>query len=351
MFNKKENISFAEFMEQALYHPKFGYYMQNTCPIGQDFTTAPEKSKALAYACAKSWQQLALADATLCEIGPGTGQLMLDTISFLQEWNSLPKSIWLIELNPHRLEQQKAKFDCLSPAIKDKLHWYDSIPNTPWQGLIIANEIIDAQPFEIITYQNKTWYELQVSCPELTWAKTAINKKLTKILPKDLELPDGYTTEVRSSLVNFIKNISCNMTAGGILLLDYGYPAKEYYHPQRIKGTSMAFYAGKKSYELLSNPGQQDLTAHVDFTDLAKILQANDFGLDAYMNKAQFLMQTKSHEHLLNYNGMSYHKASMAFKSLIFEMGDVFKVMLASKNNTGWQQWLKGYGVERLGIK
>lgn len=352
MFDKYELISFSQFMQEALYNQTFGYYMQEICPIGLDFTTSPEKTKAIAYACAKAWQRLShsLEQPVFCEIGPGTGQLTYDILEYMNSWDCLPDAVWLIELNPMRQMQQREKFASLPNHIQAISNWATKMPSVPWQGMILGNEVIDAQPFDLICYKNNAWHELKVQCPDLKLRQVPLGDKLKSFMPVGSNFVEGYTTEVCSSLPDFIKDITCNLTAGGILLLDYGYHAAEYYHPQRNNGTSMSFYQNQATNRLLDKPGKQDITAHVDFSFLASQLLQHDFIIDSYLTKAQYLLETKTHEYLLNYSGIGYHKECAEFKSVIFEMGDIFKVILASKGNKNWHNWLKGLDLERLGI-
>ena len=346
----KGRMPFSEFMQIALYQPKLGYYMQAESPIKRDFTTAPELSSAVGFACAVAWQQLTqgLKQPILCELGPGSGRLTLAILECLINWEMVPEQIWLIELNEARIIEQKATLANLPKAVLAKCQWHSKIPNQPWSGMLLGNEVLDAQPFDIIKFQGQ-WSELWVDGESLDFCAQKLRPELQALIPKG-NFPDGYQTEVFPGMAAFLKAHSANMISGGMLFLDYGYQHSEFYHAQRLTGSSASFYDNKLTFALLENPGARDLTSHVDFSFVAKKLLENELEIAGYLTKAQFLMQTNAHEHLLNLSGISYHKACLAFKALLYEMGDIFKVLLATKNNENWNEWLDGYGVDRLDL-
>ena len=341
-------------MQQALYDANYGYYMQPENPINRDFITAPELSPALAYACAIAWQKLYNIDQNLilCELGPGSGKLTKAVLEYLQEWQVLPAEIWLIELNAHRRSQQQQLLSELPQSLYKRCRWFEQIPQQPWQGLLLANEILDAQPFALVQRKDNAWQELTVTKAngKFAWQQRSIPTKLKPLLPQG-DFHDGYCTEIFPKTADFIKQTTENLVQGAVIFIDYGYTHNEYYHEQRYMGTSSLFAnANKPKTELFISPGSNDITAHVDFTLVAKALNYSDFNIAGYCTQSQFLIQTNAHEHLLNLSGISYAKACMAYKQLMFGMGEVFKVMLASKNARALEQWLCEFGVDRLGL-
>lgn len=347
------SLAFSEYMHKCLYDPDNGYYMQKQNPVGShgDFITAPEISPALAYACASAFIKLASSEPNLilCEVGPGSGKLMLEVIKYLVEQDCLPEQVWMVELNQNRIEQQQSLLSGLPTEISKRIIWHKVMPKHKWQGLIIANELLDAIPFDIVRKNNSIWTELRVRQEggQYSFYESCLRPELQKFLPK-VDVPDMYQTEIFPLLPGFLNSLTCNMDRGALLFIDYGYPHQEFYHPQRVLGTSKVFLSQKSSNDLLLLPGECDITAHVDFSLLKLCLQELGISTRAFMTQSQFLICTKSYEQLSSLDELGYDKACNAFKSLFFEMGDIFKVLLAEKMSDAWLSWLNNYGVDRL---
>ena len=349
LLSQQGTIPFSDYMKIALYHPIHGYYMQkqNHIAVEGDFITGPEISEAIAYACAVSFVKLNLP--VLCEIGPGSGRLMFDVLNYLHDWQKLPQEIWLVELCSHRQAQQQELLSELPKEIYDRIDWVQKPKKQAWQGMLLAHEILDAQIFDIVEYTESGWQEKKVivNSGKAAWVYEPIRPEIAELLP-DGSFTPGFVTEVFSGTPAFINEICQGLNQGGLLFIDYGYCHKEYYHPQRNNGTSKSFSKHKHSNDLLSKPGQQDITAHVNFSLVANLIKEHGFDINGYFTQAQFILHTNAAQCLSKFSGISYHNACTAFKSVVFEMGDVFKFMLATKNINTWHSWLGDFGVDRL---
>ena len=345
------SYSFSEIMALALYHPDFGYYMQEDNPIAnsRDYITAPEISDSIGYACAKAWSELGISNGVLCEVGPGSGSLVTSMAKYLLDWGLLPKKIILVEKNKFRKIDQQKKLISLSEKVYNICEWRTSMPDTGWSGMLVAHEVLDAQPFDIAIKSESSWLEKRVVKKDgcLNWELATARLEIAKHL-ENVNVSDGYQTEVLCETATFLDNCCKNLTSGGIIFIDYGYSGKEFFHEQRVFGTSKTFKKHLSSDDLLSDIGNKDITCHVNFSFVKDIIENYKYEANGFFTLGQFLIKTNSHEHLSNLSGLGYHEACMAFKQVLFGMGDTFKCLLASRKNNNWQKWLNDFGVNRL---
>jgi SAM-dependent MidA family methyltransferase len=332
-------ISFARFMEQALYAPRLGYYSGGAAKLGKDgdFTTAPELTPlfgaALAHIAAAIMAQTVPA---ILEFGAGTGKLAHDILTELARTGVQVVRYAIVELSGElRARQQLALADF------PQVEWLDGFPDR-FDGVVIGNEVLDAMPVDLVCKTAEGWSTLQVGWTESGFAlqaRPASAAALAQIavqIPEAELLPDGYVSEIHSVASAFMATLARTLVAGdgaAAILLDYGFPAHEYYLPQRDKGTLMCHYRHHSHPDPFYLPGLQDITAHVDFTTMA--LAAQDGGLDvlAYMNQASFLIGAGIGELLLRTDpadAMAYLPQANALHKLVSpaEMGELFKVLL-----------------------
>ncbi len=331
-------ISFARFMELALYAPRLGYYSGGAAKLGQagDFTTAPEMSSLYGAALAQAAASVIAQSAPhILEFGAGTGKLARDVLTALAERGVQVDSYAIMELSGElRARQQE--------ALKDfpQVRWLDDFP-VQFSGVVLANEVLDAMPVNLVGKNDGVWRELMVTIEQGAFAFTgralsdALAAQLARQIPDAAELPDGYTTELHPVACGFMASLA-RMYAGGkgaAILVDYGFPAHEYYLNQRMGGTVMCHYRHHAHPEPFYLPGLQDITAHVDFTAMA--LAAQDAGLDVlgYMNQASFLLANDIGDLLLNYDPTDparYLPQANAVHKLVSpaEMGELFKVLV-----------------------
>lgn len=331
-------IPFARFMELALYAPGLGYYSGGAAKLGRDgdFTTAPELSSLFGAAIAQVAAAIIAQSApNLLEFGAGTGKLARDVLTALRAAGVTVESYAIMELSGElRARQQE--------ALKDfpEVRWLDDFP-AAFSGVVLANEVLDAMPVQLVRKDGGAWQELMVTVEQGAFAlvprpaDAALAARIAHQVPGQAELPEGYLTEVHALGTGFMASLA-HMLAGGkgaAILFDYGFPAHEYYHPQRSTGTVMCHYRHHAHTEPFYLPGLQDITAHVDFTAMA--VSAQDAGIEvlAYMNQAAFLLGAGIGELLLQLdpaNPARYLPQANAVQKLVSpaEMGELFKVLL-----------------------
>jgi len=331
-------IPFSRFMELALYAPRLGYYSGGAAKLGAsgDFTTAPEITPLFGAALARAAAAIIAQSApNIIEFGAGTGKLARDVLTALSEIGVQVERYTIIELSGElRARQQEALQDF------PQVEWRDGFPDT-FSGVVLANEVLDAMPVELVINTATGWRRQMVTVEEGRFAYVQaeldadLTAQLVRQVPEFDALPEGYLTELHPVACGFMGSLA-SMFKGGkgaAILLDYGFPAHEYYVDQRSGGTLMCHYRHHSHPEPFFLPGLQDITAHVDFTAMA--LAAQDAGLPvlAYTNQSGFLLGCGIGELLLRTDpedAVRYLPQSKAVHKLVApsEMGELFKVLI-----------------------
>ena len=309
-----EAIAFSRFMELALYAPGLGYYSAGASKFGAegDFVTAPELGPVFADCVAESvapvLQQLNAADTglpnVLLEIGGGTGAFAEVALRRLSELDALPDRYAILEPSAQLRQRQHERLrQRLPPALFARVQWLDGPLPHDWNGVLFANEVIDALPTPRFAIQGGEVFEEHVEVEDDSAASTTVFARVLR--PADafltgavrhLEnrlgrtLPDGYRSEVLPQLPYWIQAVAGGLSNGAMLFVDYGYARGEYYQPERSDGTLRAFYRHRMHAQPLLYPGLQDLTASVDFTALAEAGVAAGFDFAGYCSQASFLL-------------------------------------------------------------
>jgi len=331
-------IPFSRFMELALYAPRLGYYSGGAAKLGSsgDFTTAPEITPLFGAALARAAAAIIAQSApNIIEFGAGTGKLARDVLTALADEGVEVARYTIIELSGElRARQQE--------ALKDfpQVEWRDGFPDA-FNGVVLANEVLDAMPVELVIKTADGWRRQMVTVEEGRFAyiqaelDADLTAQLVRQVPDFDALPEGYLTELHPVACGFMGSLA-SMFEGGkgaAILLDYGFPAHEYYVDQRSGGTLMCHYRHHSHPEPFFLPGLQDITAHVDFTAMA--LAAQDAGLPvlAYTNQSGFLLGCGIGELLLRTDpedAVRYLPQSKAVHKLVApsEMGELFKVLI-----------------------
>ncbi|HEY0268384.1 MAG TPA: SAM-dependent methyltransferase [Methyloradius sp.] len=333
-------IDFAHFMHLALYAPGLGYYSGGSKKFGKagDFVTAPEISPLFARTLAAQVEQvLVLTQGDVLELGAGTGKLAATLMLQLEKTGQLPMQYYILEVSAYLRELQRETLQSeLLTDLFERVVWLDTLPET-FNGLILGNEVLDALPVHIIKTNSDGIDELGVSigADGFEWKTQPLNSDLEKIASK-LSLTSDYTNEICPAATGLIASLTQLLQHGVILMLDYGFPQREYYHPQRAQGTLMCHYRHYAHDNPFLYVGLQDITAHVDFTAIAEAGLANGADLLGYANQAQFLincgitdvLSQVSPDNMLEYLPL----ASQAQKLLSpAEMGELFKVIALGK--------------------
>jgi SAM-dependent MidA family methyltransferase len=331
-------IPFARYMELALYAPGLGYYSGGSAKLGRDgdFTTAPEISPLFGAALAGPAASIIAQSAPhILEFGAGTGKLAHDVLTEMAARGVHIDSYTIIELSGElRARQQEALRGFA------QVRWCEQLP-AAFEGVVLANEVLDAMPVQLVTRRDGSWRELAVGIENGAFAlheraaDAALLEQIARQVPDPDELEDGYVTEVHAVACAFMATLARTLGSGraGAILVDYGFPAHEYYLGQRSGGTLMCHYRHHSHADPFYLPGLQDITAHVDFTAMA--LAAQDAGLDvlAYTSQAAFLLGAGIGELLLRTDpadAMRYLPQANAVQKLVSlaEMGELFKVLV-----------------------
>ena len=338
-------ISFADFMRAVLYTPNLGYYAGGARKFGHggDFVTAPEISPIFArtIACQAS-QILDASEGDILELGAGTGKLAADLLLSLAQLNMLPGRYLILEVSDYLRQIQRETCQEKLPAeLFARLIWLETLPEK-FSGLILGNEVLDAIPVHILHKTAAGWRERGVGfAGEFVWHDAPLSApNLADNLPD--ELPQDYVTEVCPAASALVRSLAEIMETGAVLLIDYGFSAREYYHPQRSQGTLMCHYQHYAHSDPLTHIGLQDITAHVNFTQIAQVANINGSGeahgirLAGYVNQARFLINCGILELLQQFSPHEpqYMKLAAATQKLMSpaEMGELFKVIALTKN-------------------
>ena len=330
-------------MQQALYTPGLGYYSAGMRKFGADgdFVTAPEISPLFAQCVARQCQQVLanFESGVILEFGAGSGIMAVDILKALQELDCLPANYFILEVSSDLQQQQKIMFQAQAPQFLPLIEWLSELPTEPLQGIILANEVIDAIPVKRFNVQEDNVAELYVTYDDdsFRWQEQVTKNETLKQIVTDLELPVGYISEVNLAMPAWIQSISNILEIGMVLLIDYGFPSKEFYHPQRDQGTLMCHYRHHSHVDPLILVGLQDITAHVDFTAVAEATVNANLHVAGYTTQANFLLACGLADILFSLNPddkQNYLPQAKQAKTLILpsEMGELFKVMSLTKN-------------------
>ncbi len=345
------SITFRRYMEMALYEPGLGYYVSGTHKIGAqgDFITAPEISplfsRCIAQQCAEIFQQLKAEQNTeqhsidILELGAGTGIMATDVLLELERQQQLPEHYYILDLSPDFKQRQKATLEKNAPHLLKHVIWLSQLPKN-FIGIVLGNEVLDAMPVNVFTQQDDTVYEHHVICKngKLIEQLQAADEHLSATV-KTLNISKEstpYTSEINPNLEGWLQALSESLSKGVVLLIDYGYPRKEYYLPERNKGTLICHYQHLVNEAPLYYSGLQDITASVDFTAVAEAAETQGLKIAGFTSQAAFLANSGLEEIFmksLDEQEVDQHLLAQQVRTLSLpsEMGERFKVIALSK--------------------
>ena len=339
-------ISFEEFIDFVMYKPGLGYYSAGAEKIGHsgDFTTAPEISKLFGMALAHQMTPILdhYQSPSIIEIGAGTGKLAFDIMTQLNDYQVNFDRYYILELSADLKQRQQSMLSHLPTKTLNKIVWLDSIPMDSIDGVIIANEVIDALPFTRFKSQNGQVYELGISVednqlieqPRL--ADEILSNTVDSIAKEiGMTFQDGYTSEIRINFGSWFRTIESMLSSGSIFFVDYGYARQEYYDEERTNGSMICHYRNVAHEDPLSNLGIQDISASVDFSQLADVALQRNIEVGFFTSQADFLINAEILgviESVID-EGLKM-RLTQEVKQLLLpnQMGEVFKCMLLNKN-------------------
>ena len=356
-------IGFSRFMEMALYEPGMGYYSAGAHKLGAggDFTTSPELSPLFGAAICSTLLPILEGlkaqglPTQILEFGAGTGKLAQSVLSRLNDLGFSLDRYDIIEISPDLAQRQKALLDktLADTGASTQCKWLSALPEN-YQGIILANEVIDAIPCDAIIFQNGFWYWHGVIFEDGKFAWKAGKPVEQDLLPESLlggNFSEGYVTELHTPANAWMHQVAKHLHKGLFLTFDYGFPESEYYHPQRLEGTLMAHHRHHAIQDPFYLPGLCDLTTHVEWSQIARSALAENAD-DVYLsNQAGYLLDAGIGDIALEIgdpsNPETFLPISNALQKLLSEaeMGELFKVFAFSKN---LNVVLPGYALEDL---
>ena len=331
-------LSFARYMELALFAPGLGYYMAGARKLGRDgdFVTAPGISPLFGRTLARQLQQLAASGLDeILEIGAGSGALAADILLELERLGCVPRSYLMLELSPDLRERSRDTLAARAPHLLERVAWLNQLPPR-FEGIVLGNEVLDAMPAHRVIRRHGETMEGFVQRDsagrgflDLDWTASAAVRQAAA----DLPLPDDdYRTEIQLVARGFVRSLGAVLERGVALFFDYGFPRREYYHPQRHRGTLMCHYRHRAHDDPYFLPGLQDITTHVDFSAIADA--GRDAGLEllGYTNQAQCLVNCGITDVLSETpaaDAAAYAPLAAGAQKLLSpaEMGELFKVI------------------------
>ena len=292
----QQRISFRDFMQRALYHPRFGYYRSGLVRQGssRDYITAPSISPLFARCVAHSLVPILKNNPTwsIAEIGPGSGALAAELLAALHQQDQCPESYCLIEPDIKLRAQQKALIANQEPRLVDDCQWHDYLPNT-FCGVVIANEVLDALPVHLLASdQTGQLSSIQVERGDdgYHWVSSGLSPDVYQAFcERKIPRYHHYRYEISLDVAPFLQSLYQRMNEGICLFFDYGYSRSQYYHPQRHFGTLQAFRNHTLIDDVLMQPGDQDISCHVDFTLVAESAVAAGFDVIGLTQQMYFL--------------------------------------------------------------
>jgi len=343
-------MGFDRFMTLALYAPGLGYYSTGLARFGAegDFITAPEISplfgRCLARQCAEVLER---HGGDVFELGAGNGTLAAQVLRELAALEVLPEHYYIFEPSAGLRERQRTYLREHCAAHLERIQWLEQPPGDPFNGVVLANEVVDALPAKRFRCAREGITELKVRSHDrgFAWIREPADlalagqvRRLRDGLP--LAWPDAYQSELHVGLGAWLYSVSHALRHGLVLLIDYGYPRHEYYHPERSDGTLVCHYRHRAHDDPFLFVGLQDITAFVDFTAVAEAADQAGLEVTGFTSQGAFLLATGIAPDLetLADGGPDDLARLSAARRLIApaDMGERFKVMALSR----------GYGDE-----
>ncbi|MEO5333886.1 MAG: SAM-dependent methyltransferase [Magnetococcus sp. YQC-5] len=339
-------VPFCRFMELALYHPTHGYYMSQKPRIGRegDFVTAPELTsifgELLTLQCVEIWEQLGCPDRfTVVEMGGGTGRLALDILQTARRFPAFLASLAYVLVEASH--DFRARQQCLlaeNGIGSDLITWQTTLPEEVAAGVIMGNEFLDALPVHWVEMTQDGLREVGVTQGGAGGVEMVLLEPVPPLSADyfasiGIHLEPGYRTEVGLAAAAWMEEAGRVLQRGVVLIVDYGYLAAEYYAPWRTMGTLV----GHRGHERMDDPsgyfGEMDLTAHVDFTAMARAGQRAGLSILGYTTQSWFLMGLGILERLEQVTRNKTHEDASLLREAVMrllmphEMGERFKVL------------------------
>lgn len=331
-------LPFARWMDLALYAPGLGYYVAGTQKFGDagDFVTAPELTPLYAQALAADIEAILAASPSreIVEWGAGSGRFAADLLAALDRRHVEVARYAIVEPSPALRARQRERL-----AADPRIAWLDA-PPARIGGAVVMNEVLDAIAPALVARRSGEWRERGVVLDggRFAWAErpladAALATAAASRFPPSID----YAGEINLAAEALVAQVAASVAEGALLVVDYGFPRAEFYHPQRAEGTLMAHYRHRALTDVFRWPGLADITAHVDFTAIAEAGARGGLAVAGYTTQAAYLLGAGILDRLLDVGepgSIEFVRASTALQTLTSpaEMGDLFKVLALARS-------------------
>jgi len=360
-------IGFDAFMRLALYAPGLGYYSAGATKLGAagDFVTAPEVSSLFSRCLARQVADvLAETGGDILELGAGSGRMAADVLTELAVLERLPGAYRILEVSADLAERQRARIAQLPDELSSRVSWLDAWPARPMRGVVLANEVLDAMPVERFVLHGRAdgiavnALGVGLAGERFEWRETSPAPETLNAIADVVEalpapLPEGYVSELCLAFQPWMAGLAAQLETGVALLIDYGLPRAQLYHPDRSRGTLRCHFRHRAHDDPFVNVGLQDITAWVDFTRVAEAADAAGLDVLGFNTQAAFLigagMESLLSTELEIAGDDARRRATLTGEArrllLPGEMGEVFKVIALGR---GVDMPLAGFATQDL---
>ncbi len=356
-------IGFDAYMRQALYAPGLGYYSAGAAKLGAggDFVTAPEVSSLFSRCLGQQVAEVLRAiGGDVLEFGAGTGRMAADVLTELAALDAVPRRYLILEVSADLAERQRASIARLPASLAQRVEWLDQWPAAPLRGVVLGNEVLDAMPVERFVLRGIPGHERKLRAlgvglgsEGFEWRDMAPTPELTHAVGQldTSQLADGYTSELCLAFAPWLAELGARLDEGVALLIDYGLPRAQLYHPERTRGTLRCHFRHRAHDDPFINAGLQDITAWVDFTRVAEAADAGGFDVLGFATQAAFLigsgMESILTAEMDGANDVTRARLAGEARRLMLpgEMGEIFKVMALGR---GYEADLRGFATQDL---
>jgi len=345
-------IPFSRYMQLALYAPGLGYYSAGTQKFGRagDFVTAPELTPVFAGCLSRQVAEVLdrLDDGGILELGAGSGVLAADLLAALDARGRPPRSYRILEVSGELRARQRALILERVPHLAARVEWLDSLPGSPWRGVVLANEVVDALPVGRFRIEAAGALDVGVTVRDgaLAWQERSASRETLDALRRiEVDLPGrldaGFAGELRTLDGPWLQSVVRSLERGAVLLVDYGLPRRQLFHPDFRGGTVRCYFRHRQHDDPLVRPGLTDITASVDFTGLAEAGIESGLAVAGFATQAHFLLSLgldrELAERMEGLDGAGRAALGQAAAMLLLpgEMGERFKVLALTRGIDG----------------